>query len=306
MKTNNDLLLDLRKLKSFIAIADAQSFSKAAEETLYSTSALSIQIRDLERQFGFRLLDRLGNHVNLTNEGEKFYKYASVLLSMNDQIFEAFSDTQKEPTGKIRIGAIDSICDCLLTKIISDYQRLFPRVTISVASYSPNSLLKQLSENELDIILMLDKPIADQHYTISESISEQIVVCCSPNFSLAKEKEITLDTLLKYPAILTEKGESYRNSLETELAKNRMYILPSIESKSTNLIIDLVKENLGFSVLPKFIVNKEIDAGTILPLNVKNLDLNIQFQILYNSNKYISKEMMAFINLAKNDIQVGQ
>jgi DNA-binding transcriptional LysR family regulator len=306
MSENNNScsLLDLRKIKSFVSIADAKSFSKAATESLYSTSALSIQIRELEQLIGFRLLDRNGNTVTLTNEGEKFYKYASMMLSMNDQIFDAFSGNQ-EPTGRIRIGAIDSICDCLLTNLIADYEKKFPKVTISVASYSPRSLLKQLSENELDIVLMLDKPVADQHFTISESISEQIVVCCSPDFSLAKASNIDLETLLKYPAILTEKGESYRNSLETALAKEKMYLIPSVESKSTNLIIDLLKKNIGFSVLPKFIVKSDIENGSIIQIPVKGFDLNIQFQILYNSNKYLSHEMKSFINIAKNDIHVG-
>ena len=303
-KNSSDLLLDLRKIKSFIAIADAKSFSKAAINSLYSISALSIQIRELEQLMGFRLLDRNGNSVSLTNEGEKFYKYASILLSMNDQVFDAFDNSQ-EATGRIRVGAIDSVCDCLLTDLIADYKKKYPKVTISVSSYSPNSLLKQLSTNELDIVFMLDKPITDQHFTIVKSVSEKIIVCCSPDFPLAYMKNIDFNALLKYPAILTEKGESYRNNLETALAKKKMYLVPSIESKSTNLIIELLKQNIGFSVLPKFIVNHDIMNGSIKELSVKELNLNIQFQILYNRNKYLSKEMNSFINLAKKDIHVG-
>lgn len=291
-------LLDLRKLKSFITVADRCSFSDAAKESLYTTSALSVQIKSLENTLGVTLFDRIGNKAVLTSDGEKLYKYASVILSINNQVFESFSN-ENELSGSLRIGSIDSICDSILPDLLADYHKHYPKVFISVLSYSPKTLLRMLKTNDVDIMLVLDNPIADHQFTISKCFSEDVIFCCSASSPIAKESNLSIDKLLSYPCLLTEKGESYRNNLEAALAKKKIYITPTIESKSTQLIIDLIKKNVGFSVLPRFIVNKEILAGEIVQLPFDDLNLSIDYQILYNNAKYISREMLSFIDTEK-------
>ncbi|MCH4021711.1 MAG: LysR family transcriptional regulator [Erysipelotrichaceae bacterium] len=295
-------LLDLKKIKSFLAVADAHSFSKAAYHMGYSTAALSIQVKDLEDSMGVKLLDRYsGNQVTLTNDGSKFYSYASTLLTLNDEIIASFTD-KSELSGTIRIGAIDSICDCMLTDLIASYHTKYPKVTIIVSSYSPRMLLKLLEANEIDIAIFVDKPVANSKFVVSEKISEDIVFCCAPDYPFAHLIHPSIDSLLQYPAVLTEKNESYRNTFEEVLAENGMVLSPIIESKSTRLIIDLLIKEIGYSVLPKFLIQNEEKENKIVPVEIPGIKMNIQLQVLYNSNKYISKELREFIRFAKSYI----
>lgn len=300
---NNNPPIDLKKLRSFIEVADSLSFSRAARKTQYSVSALSIQIRELEQQLGVTLFNRVGNQVTLTNDGKKLYQYGKTMLSLSSQIYDTFSKNA-ELSGTIRVGATDSVCDSLLTGLLSDYVKHYPKVRISVYSYSPTQLLKYLASDMLDIVIMINTPVVDEHFAIAKGISEKVVVCCSPAFPLSQRKEICLSELTEYPSILTEKGESYRNSFENALASGNISVSPMIESKSTSLIISLLKEGIAYSVLPQFVIQKELESGQLIPVNVRDLDLSIRLQILYNNSTYLSRELQAFISLAKKDIPV--
>ena len=101
--------MELREIRTFLQIAQKQSFSKAAEALGYSQAAVTVQIKQLEEELGIHLFDRLGKKTVLTHHGEIFYRYAVTILGTVADAKNAVS-ASTELSGDLTIGTIESIC----------------------------------------------------------------------------------------------------------------------------------------------------------------------------------------------------
>ena len=105
--------MELREIRTFLQIAQKQSFSKAADVLGYTQAAVSIQIKQLESELGTRLFDRIGKHISLTHQGKAFYQYALRITSEIEEAKDVLSGSQ-DLNGTLRIGTIESICSSIL------------------------------------------------------------------------------------------------------------------------------------------------------------------------------------------------
>lgn len=295
-------LLDLKKLCSFLKVADTCSFAQAAELLNYSPAALTIQIQSLEKDLGVTLFDRLGKRIYLTNAGVQLYEYARELIYLNDEAIHAFESTDQPLQGHLRIGTIASLSSCLFPQLLHLFHATHPQASVSVVTDTPTVLYKKLAYNNLDLVVALDEPLASPGLNTVLSLPTSVVACVSKDHPLASVKEIDLDTLLEYPCILTEKGASYRQILEQALAKTGRMIQPIIETDNVDLIFSLLRYSKEFSVLPSIFLTKESQGRGLVPLCTPELDLSIQMQVFFNKNKYISREMEAFLSTVKTYI----
>ncbi|MBR0306034.1 MAG: LysR family transcriptional regulator, partial [Lachnospiraceae bacterium] len=115
----------------------------------------------------------------------------------------------------------------------------------------------------------------------------------------ATKNPLELDEILSEHFLLTEKIASYRFVLDRYLAANDKKIDPYLEIGNTEFIINLLKNNAGLSFLPEFSVKNEVTAGRLSILPIKDFHMRIWRQILYHKDKWITREMNAFIELAK-------
>ena len=122
--------LDLDQLQTFVAIADAGSFTRAADEVHRTQSAVSMQMRRLEERIGKPLFQKDGRTNRLTEEGERLLSYARRMLRLNRETLAAFDDTSLE--GQVRIGTPDDYADRFLPEIMGRFARSNPRVELSV------------------------------------------------------------------------------------------------------------------------------------------------------------------------------
>ena len=296
--------IDQKKLFSFIQVAETLSFSKAAQRTGYSVPAISIQVKNLANELGVILFKRRGNQIELTNNGKKLYHYAKEYIRLNEEMISDFSSQSNKPSGRIQIGATDSVCDTLLSDLIEGCTKRYPQLNICIYSYSPKELRQYLVSELLDAVIMVDNPVVDERLILVKNLNAKVIVCCSSEFAMAEEKHLTINDLQRYPCLLTEKGESYRNNFENALAEKNIYLSPVVESKSTKLLIDLLKKGIGYSVLPEFFVHNELASGEIIPIKVEGLSITIQLQILCNKEHFMSQGLNAFISLAKRLVRI--
>ena len=95
--------MELRNINTFLKVAATQNFSKAAEQLGYSQSAVTVQIRQLEKELGTPLFERIGKRVSLTERGMEFISYANEIMRVTDQA-RFFAKDQRELDGTLRIG----------------------------------------------------------------------------------------------------------------------------------------------------------------------------------------------------------
>lgn len=179
--------LDLDQLRTFVAIAESGSFTRAAEVVFKTQSAVSMQMRRLEERIGKDLFVKEGRTNRLTEEGERLLTYARRLLRLNREILAAFDDTSLE--GSIRIGTPDDYADRFLPEIMARFARSNPRVELSVTCEPTINLQEQIRRGQLDIAIVTH----DNDRGTSEVVRrEPLLWVTSANHSIHKEEVLPI------------------------------------------------------------------------------------------------------------------
>ena len=291
--------MEFRELSTFLQVAKLQSFSKAAKVLGYSQAAVTIQIKQLEQELGVHLFDRIGKQTSLTHQGSVFYDHAASIMRDIAQAKDAVSHPQKL-NGHLCIGTIESICASLFPSLLTEYHKLHPEVNISIRTDSPDQLLDQINGNQLDLVYFMDKRVYDVKWEKVLEEPEEIVFAATADHPLAQRSEpLSLDDVLSYPMVVTEKNASYRLILEQYLAAMGKSLQPYLEIGNTDFILQFLKQNTGITFLPRFTVEKAVSEGYLRILSVKKFSIRTWRQILYHKDKWVTREMAEFIRLAQ-------
>ncbi|MFM9270092.1 LysR family transcriptional regulator [Halomonas elongata] len=144
-------LLDTDVLRSFVAIAESGSFTRAANHVFRTPSALSMQIKRLEETLGQSLFVREARQVRLTPEGEMLLGYSRRLLRLNEEAVTQFLTPSLE--GTVRFGTPDDVGSRILPRVLSQFARSHPAVQVDVMVGRSIELLERLDKGELDLVL---------------------------------------------------------------------------------------------------------------------------------------------------------
>ena len=293
--------MELRELTTFLQVAQLKSFSKAAKQLGYSQAAVTIQIKQLEQELNVHLFDRIGKQTTLTHQGSVFYEYAAAVIRDLARAKDAVADPS-ELTGRLCLGTIESICASILPPILTEYHRLHPKVSVSILTDSPETLLDMMNSNVIDIVYFLDKRMYDPKWVKVLEEPEDIVFVTSAAHPLAGHSDakapLTLAQVIEEPFILTEKNASYRFILDQYLASKNKEIHPFLEIGNTEFIINFLRRGLGVSFLPQFTVKQDMDLGYLAALSVKDFHLKTWRQVVYHKDKWVTREMAEFFRLA--------
>ncbi|MDQ0473114.1 LysR substrate-binding domain-containing protein [Labrys wisconsinensis] len=144
-------MLDTDQLRSFVAIVDTGSFTRAAERVNKTQSAVSMQIRRLEDQLGSPLFAKRGRGVRLTESGERLVDYARQMLQVEAAAFASIS--RRALAGRVRLGIPDDYADTLLPDLVTRFSRRHPLVELSVVCEHCATLVEQIAGGDLDVAI---------------------------------------------------------------------------------------------------------------------------------------------------------
>ena len=145
-------LLDIDQLRTFIAIAETGSFTKAAEVVNKTQSAVSMQMKRLEERLERPIFARDGRASKLTEDGQRLLDYARRLVKLNVETIAAFSD--EALSGRVRLGVPDDYADRYLPEIMARFSRAYPGVELTVLCEPTADLLERIDANEVDLAIV--------------------------------------------------------------------------------------------------------------------------------------------------------
>src|SRR5215470_5518011 len=144
---------ELRHFRSFVAVADGGTVSRAAQRLHMSQPALSRQIADLERELGVQLFDRVARRLTLTRHGEELLARGRRLLSEMDAIQERAQSLAGGAAGVLRIGATAQVIETSLSHVLPRYRRLYPNVDLQVVEDGAKDLIARVRDGEAHIVI---------------------------------------------------------------------------------------------------------------------------------------------------------
>lgn len=148
--------IDTLQIKSFIAIAETGTFSKAADTVGRSQSALSLQIKKLEESLGCQLFNRAARRVALTGQGEIFLGYAKQMLSIQCEVFSRLNEP--DLAGEIRFGTPEDFATHYLPNVLASFRQHHPRIQLNVECDLTLNLMRGFERGEFDVILVKRDP----------------------------------------------------------------------------------------------------------------------------------------------------
>jgi DNA-binding transcriptional LysR family regulator len=188
--------MELRHLRYFVAVAEALSFTKAAQKLRLAQPSLTRQVRNLEDEIGVRLLDRSNNRVELTEEGRRFLFDAKKLLTMSDEMVSAVQRMHRGESSQLNIGYVANIHYGLLPATLGAFRKLCPRVALNLFDLTSAEQFEALEARKIDLGFVGLRPALSGHDLLSESVaSDTMVVAVAAGHPLAKKPAVKLADL---------------------------------------------------------------------------------------------------------------
>lgn len=145
-------LLDIDQLRTFIAIVDTGSFTRAADAVHKTQSAVSMQIKKLEERVGRAIFERDGRASKLTEDGERLIEYARRIVRLNAEALASFAEA--ELAGRVRLGLPDDYADRYLPEILARFSESNPRVEVTVVCEPTPMLVPRIAAADLDLAII--------------------------------------------------------------------------------------------------------------------------------------------------------
>ncbi|WP_028583747.1 LysR substrate-binding domain-containing protein [Desulfogranum mediterraneum] len=180
-----DLPSDL--LRTFVAAADAKSYSRAAEIIHRSQSAVSMQMKRLEETVDCKLFKRSGHTMKLTRQGHTLLWYARRLLKLQEEAVAAM--VQPELSGRVRLGAPETYAERQLPQILSRFAQTYPHVEVELACSPSQALLQALDDSELDLLIQTNGEVPGRGETIGH---EQVVWAASKKHCVHEQDPVPI------------------------------------------------------------------------------------------------------------------
>lgn len=288
--------MDIKNLTTFVHVAELGNFSRAGERLGYSQPSVSVQIRQLEEELGFRLFDRIGHAVRLTDKGREALRYAQAVLRLCQQM--SLNSPEDAPLDVlIRLATSDSLSAYLFEDRFPLIRSQLSGIRLSLTTAGTSELFRLLNHNEADLVYTLDSHIYDANYVIAHEEKVGVHFVIARDNPLAQKKHFTKKDLLSQDFLLTEKGMSYRRLLDEWMAKDSMEIHPVLETGRADLICSLVEKGMGVSFLPDYVTRQAAARGAVALMDAEGFEPELWKQLLYHREKWVSPAMQAVIRL---------
>ncbi len=198
--------MDTRVLKYFLTVAQTNNITKAAEQLHITQPTLSRQIMDLETELDIKLFNRENRRLQLTKAGILFQQRATTMLQLLDQTENDLHQQEEALTGEINLGSAVSSVSPYITKLIFEFQKIYPNVIFNLSDGDGDVLRRQLDEGLNDLVCLLEPVEAAKYNFLELPVREEWGVMMKKSAPLAKHSTITKEDLYKIPLILPHRS----------------------------------------------------------------------------------------------------
>jgi DNA-binding transcriptional LysR family regulator len=261
--------MELRHLRYFVAVAEAENVTKAAAKLRVAQPAVSRQIRDLEEELGLALLERSAKSVRLTDAGRVFLDEARAVLARAEDAVKAVRAIDGGTRGELHVGYAPSLTVQILPRALRNFQTSVPGVRVSLHDLSSEEMLAGLRENRLHVALMVEPEGKELRGFRSHELARYpLCAAVAPQHRLARSRTVSLAKVAAEPLIAYSRADypEYHTGLATIFAP--VGSLPRIaeEHDSVTSLIAAVEAGRGIALVPSALACMVGQRLKLLPL----------------------------------------
>lgn len=257
--------MEIHQLRYFVAVAELENFTRAAEQCHVTQPSLSQQIAKLERELGTRLLDRLGRSVVLTDSGKELLPRARRILKEVDSAEGWFKRPEGPEAISLRLGALPTIAPFLLPEIVCHFRDEFPQVCLTIVEDYTDHLLARLQKGTLDVAIMA-LPIEDPRLEVEPLFRESLLVAMPPSHPLAEKPTVAFNQVRQEGFVLLHEVHCLGEQILGFCRQQEFQPNVVCESAQIFTIQEMIRQGLGISLLPEMAIDPDDKSIVYRPI----------------------------------------
>ncbi len=255
-------MISLKQLKYFDAVARSGHFGKAAAHCAISQPALSMQVQELERFLGVQLLERSRNGVILTEGGKEIAQRAARVLADVRDIVDAARRQGDVLSGPLALGVIPSLAPYILPRLLPKIRDGFPDLDLHIRETQTQSLVGELVDGELDLLL-LALPVEHPDVETIRLFDDRFLLAIATSHRMSNHVRATPDLLEGDRLLLLEEGHCMRDQALAFCNLRQIENINTFGASSLSTLVQMVANGLGMTLLPEIAVPLETRHGDI-------------------------------------------
>ena len=282
----------LHQLRIFHAVAQHNSFARAAEALHLSPPTLSLQVKQLSETVGQPLFEQLGKRIFLTAAGTTLTEACADIETRMEQLTQDLAALQGVERGSFKLAILTTV-KYTVPKLLGGFCAAHPGIDVAMVVGNRENLLQRLANNQDDLYIMGQPP--DNLDLVCEDFADNpLVLVAPPSHPLAGKKRLSPQRLTNEPFIWREPGSGTRLTAERFLTDKGITVKNRLEVGSNEAIKQTVAGGLGLAVLSATTVVSELALGELVQLDVQGFPLIRRWHVVYPRGKRLSAATLAF------------
>jgi LysR family transcriptional regulator, transcriptional activator of the cysJI operon len=288
--------MELRQLRTFVAVAEVRHFARAAGLCNLSQPAVSHQIALLEEELGARLLNRAARRVSLTVAGEVFLEEARRILGAVDRAHERMQEVARGAVGRIRLGATATPGLYLLPPLLAKYRGEHESYDLRLEIAPAHEIAERVARNDLDMAIIAGSLPSGELQARSLS-SDEFVVVAAPNAPLARARTVKPMQLDTETWVVREEGSDTRRQLAAWWHRHRLSPARTMTFDNPDAVKRAVMGGLGIAMVSRLTVAEELASRKLAVVPVKTVLPTREFLVVDHPQKHHGAACRAMMEL---------
>jgi DNA-binding transcriptional LysR family regulator len=289
--------MDINQLEVLVAVAQKQSFSRAAEALHRTQPAVSQAIRRLEVEVGEALFDRSSKDGTLTAAGHVLCDFAQQMLNLRHGAHAAIKELKDLHRGKLTLSANEYTVMYLLP-VIPVFRARHPHIKVEVRRGLASRIPSEILGRDIEIGVVSYKP-SDSAIASVPVMMDELALIVAPDHPLAYKAVVSVRELGAEPFIAHNVSSPYREKVVRTFEKYKTPLNISMEMPTLEAIKRLVEQGMGVALVPRLTAQAEIARRQVVALTVREMRLERRLYLIYRKGATLSHAAHAFLRVAK-------
>lgn len=303
------MTLDSGRLAAFVAVAGQGGFSKAAKALGKSQSSVSQAVLLLERELGQPLFARDGHRPRLTDAGRALLPRATRILEQMNLAVAELSELQGLESGELVLGTSDTLACYFLPPVFAAFRARYPNIELRIDNRPSPVIAERVSESQVDLgIVSLPLPRSlnlsgqrvEERLEVVVLAPQEDVAVCAPGHPLSRCSRVSVHELAPQPLLLLDRTTSSRALVDLAFAAQNLEFRVAMEMSSVEVLKRLAELGFGVAIVPRFSVERERRAGTLVVLELANFGESRSVGALTPRAFSATRAASAFLELARD------
>jgi DNA-binding transcriptional LysR family regulator len=245
------MIMELKHLRTFVAVAEQGTVSRAAVQLRIAQPALSRQIIDLEAELGIALFDRVGRRLRLTGEGEQLLGRCRTLLGYASSLADLAQEVRRGNTGTLKVTASPQMIDNVFSTFAHVYAKRYPEVRVKLIEGIGDAVLAMIERGDAQLGTIVDDavPAGADYFGRRALLPISYLAACQKSFDL-DHRSIEVRNLAQHPLLVLDQSFALRRTFDAACRVARIRANIVFECSSPHTLLSLAEAGHGIAVVP--------------------------------------------------------